>query len=231
MKVSGLGMIHFTKNGKVIATRIKHNTNTDIGKQMVLAKLNRHATGDFDDQDNYADIVNKIGVNQLQDYEVMLFAVGSDSTTSSSTMRHLNGLVPLKRTDDTNVDTDIYFKISDKDINEADRIGDVKYSVDYVGSDDNTDGGNHYYFKKIETMEYQGTDSIKYVLRLENNDVVDVKNNAETVGIKEFGLYAAQVGDDGTIIDSTKVLFARLVESYDKTSSMGIVLEWIVTVS
>lgn len=232
MKISGLGLAHLIDEatGEKIGTRIKHNTNTDFGKQLLLLKMNHAGIGSFNTPIPVS-ISSDAGV--VDSYQIAMFAVGATAgaVASDSTLTSLLSLIPMKLVGDATATAGTYFAPTASDINATDNlILDTNYSV--YASDTKDD----FYWKNLDSVTYESVDSIKYVLRLESTDVKSKTVTDTVININEFGLYAAPTVTDGsgivTVTNGTpKILFARLIESYDKTESMGIILEWIITVT
>jgi len=232
MKISGLGLAHLIDEatGEVIGTRIKHNTNTDFGKQLILLKTNHDGIGTFNTPIP-ASISSDSGV--IDSYQINMFAVGATAGAAAgdSSLTSLLSLIPMKLVGDATATAGIYFAPTAADTNTTDNlITDSNYS-EYASSTK-----DDFYWKLIDSTTYESVDSIKYVLRLESSDIKSQNASDKVININEFGLYASPTSDDGNGVitvteDTPKILFARLIESYDKTESMGIILEWIITVT
>lgn len=224
MNINGLAIMRFnnTETGEEIGVRIKHNTNTDYGKQLVLLKLNPNAVGSFTNP-----LPAAISTGVVPDkYRILLFALGSSGSAvaTDTAQTSLNKLVPLKLKSDATADTSVYFKPFTTD---SALIQASNYSVHASASKDD------FYWKKIDSFSKESSNAIKYTLQITNADVSSQDPSITTLNIDEFGLYAVATDTDvnGIVtINETlpKILFARLSETYSKSNSIGISIEWIV---
>lgn len=227
MNINGLALVSFKNNdtNELVGTRIKHNTNTDIGKQLILLKLNPDAVGSF-----AGGLPSAIttSADNIDSYRIKLFAVGSSGgapTNTVNTQTSLNKLVPMRLKTDATADSNVYFKPNASD---SGLIDSSNYSPEHTSS-----SHDDYYWKMIDSYSKEGANALKYVLQINNTDVVSADTSKSSIALDEFGLYAVSTSKDGSGVETInntlpKVLFARLAESYSKSSSIGISIEWIV---
>jgi len=208
--------------GKVLEQRELRNTNTNWGKWLLMEKINNTAVSG-------TSLPEDVATNAAK-YEIAYFAVGSDSAVTDVSKNSLNAVIPI-----TDVADPSKYILFERDAaNATDEFtdyvdGNIDANVDVT---DGTSYKDYFYLKKLESVSYVASagDSISYQLRIEQDEIVDGSGGSDFT-LNEFGLYAVPFDDPvaGTI-DTTlpKILFARLTDSYTKSNTVGIVLEWIV---